>query len=54
MEPKRIIMLFMFVGSAVGSMLPVLWGGSSFSFASVICAALGGAAGIYLGFKLSR
>ena len=54
MNPKRIIWLCMAVGSTVGAALPVLWGSGEISFASVLFAALGGFAGIYVGFKLSQ
>jgi hypothetical protein len=44
----------MLIGSAVGSYVPVLWGGSLFSFSSVILTAVGGALGIYIGFKINN
>lgn len=40
------------IGSAAGSYVPLLWGGSSFSFASVIFAGVGGLLGIWLGYRL--
>lgn len=40
------------IGSFIGSLIPLLWGASMFSFASVIFTALGGTAGLYLAFKL--
>jgi hypothetical protein len=52
MERKRLIWIFMGVGSAVGSYLPLIWGSSAFSFSSIILGAVGGIAGIWLGFKL--
>ncbi len=48
------IWLGMIVGSAVGGFLPVLWGGSELSMASIILTAVGGFAGIWLGLKLSQ
>lgn len=42
------------VGSAIGGYLPILWGGSAFSMSSVILTAVGGIAGIWLGFKLTH
>lgn len=45
----------MFVGSAIGGFLPTLWGDNSFfSFSGVVLTAVGGMAGIYIGFKLGR
>ena len=44
----------MFIGSAIGGYIPMLWGGSLFSFSSIILTAVGGLAGIWLGFKISN
>jgi len=43
----------MVCGSIIGGYLPLLWGGSLFSFTSVLLTALGGFLGIYLGFRIS-
>jgi hypothetical protein len=52
MERKQLIWIFMAVGSAVGSYVPLLWGASAFSFSSLLLGAVGGIAGIWAGFKL--
>jgi hypothetical protein len=52
MDSKKLIWFGLFVGSSVGSYLPVIWGGSAFSFSSIVLGAVGGIAGIWLGFKL--
>ena len=39
-------------GTLAGGFLPELWGSSSLSLASVLTGALGGVAGLWLGFKL--
>lgn len=44
----------MAIGSAIGGYIPALWGDSFFSVWSVILTAVGGIAGIWIGFKLSR
>jgi hypothetical protein len=54
MDRNKLIWLGMIVFSALGSYLPVLWGGSVFSMSSVILTAVGGFAGIYLGLKLGQ
>lgn len=54
MNSKSLIWIFMFVGSAIGGFIPSLWGDSFFSMWSVVLTAVGGIAGIYLGFKLSN
>lgn len=51
---KGIIMLGLFVGSTVGSYLPVLWGGSLFSFTSILLGAVGGLVGIWGAWKLTQ
>lgn len=40
-------------GTVAGGYAPSLWGSGSFSLASVLCAALGGVAGLWLGMRLS-
>ena len=54
MSSKSIIMVFMVVGSTVGSLIPSMWGDNMFSFWSVILTAVGGIFGIWLGYKLSN
>ncbi|MHB1316342.1 MAG: hypothetical protein ACYCZW_00610 [Minisyncoccota bacterium] len=54
MESKKIIWLFMVVGGYAGGYIPVIWGSSEFSFISIIFSAIGGFAGIWLGYKLSQ
>ena len=51
---KSFIWVGMFVGSTIGAYIPALWGGSLFSFTSIILTAIGGFAGIWAGFKVSR
>lgn len=43
----------LFLGSSIGSYLPTFLGQDLFSGWSVILGALGGFAGIYVGYKLS-
>ncbi|MEI8061779.1 MAG: hypothetical protein WCG97_00575 [bacterium] len=51
---KSMVWVGMTIGSAIGGYLPMLWGGSLFSFTSIILTAVGGIVGIYLGFKISE
>ncbi len=44
----------MFIGSTIGSIIPSLWGADMFSLWGIFLSALGGAIGIYFGFKLSN
>jgi hypothetical protein len=50
---KKLIMLGMVVGSCAGSYLPVLWGGSLLSMSSLLLGAIGGFAGIWIGYKIA-
>ncbi len=52
MESKKLIWFGVAVGSAIGGYLPLLWGGNLFSFTSIILTAVGGIAGIWVGYKL--
>jgi ABC-type lipoprotein release transport system permease subunit len=52
MDRKKLIFIFLAIGSYVGSIIPSFWGAGMFSFSSVILSAVGGLAGIWLGFKL--
>ena len=39
-------------GTLAGGFVPALWGSSSLSLASVVTAALGGVAGLWVGLRL--
>lgn len=54
MSKKALIWTGLTVGSAVGGYLPVLWGGDLISFSSLILSAVGGFAGIWLGYRLGE
>lgn len=54
MDRKHLIWIGMVVGSALGGYIPLLWGGSLFSFASIILTAVGGIAGIWLGVRFGN
>jgi uncharacterized membrane protein YeaQ/YmgE (transglycosylase-associated protein family) len=54
MSRKTLIMIGMIVGSTAGSYLPALWGGGWLSFTSILLGGLGGFAGIWLAFQLTR
>ena len=43
-----------FVGSTVGNLLPVMWGGDALSFSGFLLSTLGGIAGIWLGYRWAR
>lgn len=54
MGSKRLIWLGLFLGSLAGGYIPALWGADFLSFSSIIFSALGGIAGIYVGYKVSQ
>jgi len=51
---RRIIWLFLGIGSTIGGYIPSLWGAGIFSFSSLILGALGGFAGIWVGNQISE
>jgi hypothetical protein len=51
--PRSVIGLCSFVGMTVGGYVPVLWGASAFSLVSLLFAAIGGVAGVWVGARLS-
>jgi hypothetical protein len=50
---RSVIGLCTTLGTIVGSYAPSLWGAGSFSLTSVLFAAVGGVAGLWLGVRLS-
>lgn len=51
---KQMVTLGGFLGSIAGSYIPALWGGSLFSFSSILFGAAGGAAGIILAWNMTK
>lgn len=51
---KKLIWLFLFIGSTVGSLVPLLWGDSALSFSSIIFTGIGGLVGIWIGFRMTQ
>lgn len=51
---KLLIGIEIFVGSTVGSYVPLLWGGNVFSFISILFSIIGGILGILLGYRVSK
>lgn len=54
MNAKALIMIGLVAGSALGGYVPALWGAGGFSMASVVLSGVGGLAGIWAGYKISR
>jgi len=51
---KLLIGIGVFIGSTIGSYVPVLWGGSVLSFISILFSVIGGIVGIWLGYQVSK
>ena len=51
---RSVIGLCATFGTFVGGYVPSLWGDSSLSLMSVVCAAVGGIVGIWLGVRVSN
>lgn len=54
MESKTLVWIGAAVGSTLGGMVPLLWGGSTFSFSSIILGGVGALIGIYAGFRIAQ
>ena len=54
MSMKTFIWGGMFVGSGIGSVVPLLWGASALSMSSLILSAVGGVAGIWTGYQMGK
>jgi hypothetical protein len=50
---KTLVVFGAVTGSYLGSYAPMLWGGSVFSITSLLLGAVGGFAGIYVGYKIA-
>ena len=54
MTMRSVIGLCATFGTFAGGYVPTLWGGSDFSLSSLLFAAVGGIAGVWLGVRLSN
>ena len=54
MSLKAWVWIGMFVGSTVGSLVPVLWGESLLSVTSFIASFVGGIAGVWAGYEFHK
>lgn len=54
MSTKTCVWLGFFIGSTIGSYLPLLFGQDFFSLWSVILSAIGGLLGIWAGYRLGE
>jgi predicted MFS family arabinose efflux permease len=45
------IWIGIFIGSTIGGLLPALWGGSMFSYTSVLLSGVGALVGLWIGAR---
>jgi len=50
---RRVVWLFVLVGSTIGGLVPEAWGGSAFGLASLVLGTLGGIAGLWAALQLT-
>jgi len=51
---RKFIWIGFFVGSTIGNLLPVLWGGDAISMAGFFWSLVGGIAGIWAGYRVAQ
>jgi len=51
---KKLIWIGMLVGSTIGNMLPLLWGGDAISVTGFLLSGVGGIVGIWAGYRLGN
>jgi hypothetical protein len=51
---RKFVWIGLFVGSAIGNMLPMLWGGDAISISGVLFSMIGGIVGIWLGYRIGQ
>ncbi|MFH1235697.1 MAG: hypothetical protein V1685_02040 [Parcubacteria group bacterium] len=54
MGGQFVIYLCLFIGSTIGGYIPTLWHDDLFSLWSVVFATIGGAVGVWIGFKIKQ
>ncbi|MEH1852891.1 MAG: hypothetical protein V7L11_14780 [Nostoc sp.] len=51
---KLLIGIGMFLGTTIGSYIPILWGGSLLSITSILWSVIGGIVGILIAYRVSK
>jgi hypothetical protein len=51
---NKFVWIGLFLGTTIGGFIPVLWGANPFSWSATILSAIGGAVGLWLGFKIDQ
>lgn len=53
MRERPLIWAGLFIGSFIGSYIPMFWGGSLLSITSVLLSAIGASIGVWIGYQLT-
>jgi len=51
---KKFIWIGLFVGSTVGNLVPLLWGGDAISVSGFVFSIVGGILGIWFGYRVGE
>jgi hypothetical protein len=51
---RKFVWIGLFLGSTVGNLLPLLWGGDAISISGFVFSILGGIVGIWLGYRCAQ
>jgi uncharacterized membrane protein YeaQ/YmgE (transglycosylase-associated protein family) len=54
MDTHKAAMRGVMIGSLVGGLIPSLWGDNPLGVASVVCSAIGGVVGIWVGYRIAN
>jgi hypothetical protein len=51
---RKLTWVGLFIGSTLGNMVPLLWGGSAISMSGFLFSTIGGIAGIWVGYRFGQ
>jgi hypothetical protein len=51
---KKFVWIGFFIGSTIGNLLPLAWGGDAISVPGVLLSLAGGVVGIWLGYRFGQ
>jgi predicted MFS family arabinose efflux permease len=54
MGSSRAVWFGIFIGSAIGGLVPALWGAGALSYSSVLFSGIGAIAGLWIGLKVGN
>jgi predicted MFS family arabinose efflux permease len=52
MPSRSLIWIAIFIGSAIGGIIPELWGEGMFSYSSLLLSGIGALVGLWIAFKI--